>query len=98
MHATFETNKNFKIINDSREDILKQIDSMRNRVYFRLRRLTPRECFRLMSVEDSDINKLVTSGVPEDQLYKMAGNAIVIKVLYHLYTSIFDDVEKWWKQ
>lgn len=98
MHATIETNKNFKIINDSREDILKQIDSMRNRVYFRLRRLTPRECFRLMSVEDSDINNLVTSGVPEDQLYKMAGNAIVIKVLYHLYTSIFDDVEKWWKQ
>ena len=83
------TERRFKIINASKVDILTEMKNMGAGDYFRLRRLTPRECFRFMSVEEDDIDKLVTSGVPEDQLYKMAGNAIVIKVLVYLYQSIF---------
>ena len=97
-YALIDTERKFKIINASKVDILTEMNNMGAGDYFRLRRLTPREWFSIMSVEEDDINKLVTSGVSENQLYKMAGNAIVIKVLCHLYTSIFDDVDKWWKQ
>lgn len=57
--------------------------------YFRLRRLTPRECFRLMGVDKKSIHKLVTSGVPDNELYKQAGNAIVVDVLFNIYKKIF---------
>ena len=88
-YALIDTERKFKIINAGKVDILTEMKNVGVGDYFRLRRLTPRECFRLMSVDENDINKLVTTGVPEDQLYKMAGNAIVIRVLVFLYQSIF---------
>ena len=45
---------------------------------FRIRKLTPRECFRLMGVSDVDIDKIQDSGVSNSQQYKMAGNSIVV--------------------
>ena len=95
-HASVDMERKFKIINAGKDEILAQIKNMGPGDYLRLRRLTPRECFRFMSVEEDDINKLLNSGVREGQLYKMAGNAIVTKVLSNLYMSIFSDVEKWW--
>jgi site-specific DNA-cytosine methylase len=76
-------------------DILAQIKNLGIGDYFRLRRLTPSECFRLMSVDEESIIKLTSSGVPEGQLYKMAGNAIIIKTLVNLYKSMFSDISKW---
>ena len=87
--AVADTERTFEIVNGCKNDILQQIDDMGDGDYFRLRRLTPSECFRLMSVDEESIIKLTSSGVPEDQLYKMAGNAIVIKVLVFLYQSVF---------
>ena len=89
--AFVDTKRKFKIINASKEDIIKQINKMGPGDYFRLRRLTPRECLRFMSVEAKDINILVGTGVSEAQLHKQSGNAIVIKTLRCLYTCIFDD-------
>ena len=45
-----------------------------------IRKLTPRECWRLMGFDDEDFNKaeLVNSNT---QLYKQAGNSIVVNVL-----------------
>ena len=94
--ASISTERKFKIINASRNDILEQLDNLGIGDYFRLRRLTPKECFRFMSVEAKDVDKLVNSGVSDDQLVKQAGNAIVIRVLVNLYKSIFEDVSKWW--
>lgn len=42
-----------------------------------IRRLTPRECFRLMDVSDSDINKIQAAVISDTQQYKLAGNSIV---------------------
>ena len=42
-----------------------------------IRRLTPRECLRLMDVSDSDINKIQAAGISDTQQYKLAGNSIV---------------------
>ena len=44
---------------------------------FRIRKLTPRECFRLMGVNDDDIDKMQAAGISNSGLYKLAGNSIV---------------------
>ena len=54
----------------------------------RIRRPTDRECFRLMGVEDEGIDKLLNSGVSSTTLYKLAGNSIVVDVLYHVFRKL----------
>ena len=51
------------------------------KVGYRIRRLTPRECFRLMDFPDEFVNKCIESRISDSQLYKQAGNSIVRKVL-----------------
>jgi len=48
---------------------------------YRIRKLTPLECFRLMDFDDADWQTLVDNGISDSQLYKMAGNSIVVQVL-----------------
>lgn len=47
----------------------------------RIRKLTPKECWRLMAFDDEDFEKAEKAGVSNSQLYKQAGNSIVVKVL-----------------
>lgn len=56
---------------------------------FRVRKLTPRECFRLMDVSDADIDRIQASGVSRSQQYRMAGNSIVVSVLFHIFSKMF---------
>jgi DNA (cytosine-5)-methyltransferase 1 len=60
-----------------------------NNVRYRIRKLTPRECFRLMGVTDNDIDTIQSSGVSNSQQYKTAGNSIVVDVLYHIFRKAF---------
>ena len=60
---------------------------------FRIRKLTPRECFRLMGVDDSDIDKIQASGISKSGQYKLAGNSIVVNVLYHIFRKLFIEKE-----
>ena len=46
--------------------------------WVRIRRLTPTEAFRLMDVDDSNIEKIKAAGISEAQMYKLAGNSIVV--------------------
>ena len=66
-----------------------QKDSLVAEPSYRIRKLTPRECFRLMGVCEADIDKIQASGVSNSQQYKMAGNSIVVDVLYHLFDKMF---------
>lgn len=65
---------------------------------FRIRKLTPRECFRLMGVDDKDIDTIQASGISNSAQYKLAGNSIVVDVLFHLFRKMFietgPDLEK----
>ena len=61
---------------------------------FRIRKLTPRECFRLMGVDDKDIDKIQSAGISNSSQYKLAGNSIVIDVLYHLFRKMFVETEQ----
>ena len=56
---------------------------------FRIRKLTPRECFRLMGVDDKDIDKIQAAGISNSGQYKLAGNSIVVDVLYHQFVKAF---------
>ena len=58
---------------------------------YRIRKLTPRECFRLQGLEDCDIDKIQSTGISNSQQYKLAGNSIVVDVLYHLFRKLFVD-------
>lgn len=51
---------------------------------FRIRRLTNRECFRLMDVGDISIDKLQAVGISSTQQYRMAGNSIVVACMKFL--------------
>lgn len=53
-----------------------------------IRRLTPRECWRLMGWDDERIDVAFTSGSSETQLYKMAGNSIVVNVLTRIFEAM----------
>lgn len=56
---------------------------------FRIRKLTPKECFRLMGLKDDDIDKIQATGVSNTQQYKMAGNSIVVDVLEAIFKNLF---------
>jgi DNA (cytosine-5)-methyltransferase 1 len=60
---------------------------------YRIHKLTPRECFRLMGVDDADIDKIQASGISNSQQYKCAGNSIVVDTLYHLFRKMFCETE-----
>ena len=58
----------------------------------RIRKLTPRECFRLMGFDDSDFDK-VEGNLSDTQLYKQAGNSIVVNVLEEIYKELFKSIK-----
>ena len=65
---------------------------------FRIRKLTPRECFRLMGVDDANIDKIQAAGISNSGQYKLAGNSIVVDVLYHIFRKAFIEPENEEKQ
>jgi len=52
-----------------------------------LRRLTPRECWRLMGWKDEDIDKVMDDSISNTQLFKMAGNSIVVNCLKEIFAK-----------
>ena len=62
-----------------------------NQPYKHIRKLTPREYFRLMGVNDTDIDKIQATGISNSQQYKLAGNSIVVNVLAKIFDSLFSN-------
>lgn len=69
-----------------------------------VRKMTPREAMRLMNVDDSDIEKIMNAtetvtlkngtvktkkAISKTAVYKLAGNSIVVSVLYHIFRTMF---------
>jgi len=55
----------------------------------RVRKLTPLECWRLMGFNDRAFNLAKASGVSDSQLYRQAGNSIVVPVLEAIFTELY---------
>lgn len=60
-----------------------------NKSNFHIRKLTPKECWRLMGFNDIYFNAAKSVGISDSQLYKQAGNSIVTDVLYYIYLEIY---------
>lgn len=60
---------------------------------YRIRKLTPKECFRLMGLHDTDIEKIQRSGISNAQQYKLAGNSIVVDVLEGIFRKLLVERE-----
>lgn len=54
----------------------------------RIRKLTPKECFRLMGFDDSDY-EAASKVVSNSQMYKQTGNSIVVDVLYYILVELY---------
>ena len=54
----------------------------------RVRKFTPKECYRLMGFSDDDFNK-AEAVCSNTQLYKQAGNSIVVDVLENLFENLY---------
>ena len=88
-----EKNENYKIEDGvlyPDKDILKDNKSTKmdwDSTEYRIRKLTPRECLRLMNVTEKDIDKMLNT-VSNTQAYKAAGNSIVVSVLMAVYSQL----------
>lgn len=63
----------------------------------RIRKLTPKECWRLMGFSDTDFDKAALF-ISNAQLYKQAGNSIVVDVLENIFRELFlkeQDISSW---
>lgn len=60
---------------------------------YRIRKLTPLECWRLMGFDDEDFRKAEKVN-SNSQLYKQAGNSIVVNVLEAIFRRLLDDKEE----
>lgn len=60
---------------------------------FRVRKLTNRECYRLMDVDEEDIDKLLSTSISKTGHYKLAGNSICVNVLFHIFRKLLIETE-----
>lgn len=57
----------------------------------KVRKLTPLECWRLMGFTDNDFYKAKNTGNSNSQLYKQAGNSIVVNVLEKIFKNLLKE-------
>lgn len=66
--------------------------------YIRIRKLTPKECHRLMGFDDIDVDRCKAVGMSDAQGYKQSGNSIVTNVIAliaeHFYKAQYDESYK----
>jgi site-specific DNA-cytosine methylase len=100
--ATFSKGKESYIGNDgimntvttvfSKDNIIAEI--MESNKRYRIRKLTPRKCFRLMDLNENDIDKIQAAGISESQQYKLAGNSIVVACMEGIFRNLFSNEEQ----
>ena len=65
------------------------IKEHRSKNNIRIRKLTPLEVWRLMGFSDTDFYAAKSAGISDAQLYKQAGNSIVVTVLEAIFRQLF---------
>lgn len=64
------------------------VDVDNHKYPFRIRKLTPKECWRLQGFDDEDIDRCIAGGVSSSQLYKQAGNSIAVNCLCAIFQNL----------
>lgn len=68
----------------------KQLERNKDKTELRIRKLTPKECWRLMGFDDEDFEK-ASKVNSNTQLYKQAGNSICVQVLIAILNNILNN-------
>lgn len=76
-------------MNASQYEILFELENLKENEVVRIRKFTPRECLRLMGVRDHHIDIMLSCGVSNTQLYRQAGNSIVVDNLVAIFNPLF---------
>ncbi len=82
IHQTITT----RISADNNKFIMEKKENERD---YRIRKLTPKECFRLMGVADTDSDKMIAV-LSKSRCYQVAGNSIVVDVLAAIFDQLFN--------
>lgn len=56
-----------------------------------IRKITPRECWRLMGFTDEDFDRVASQDIPKTALFKLPGNSIVVQVLEAIFEELLRD-------
>lgn len=77
-----------------KDNVIVKNVSFNNKSEIRIRKLTPLECWRLMGFRDEAFYNAQELGISDSQLYKEAGNSIVVNVLYYIFKNLFKEYIK----
>lgn len=91
-HEVTELRKNIQQLEPRTDGVSNTLTGVQKDNYvcepsYRIRKLTERECFRLMGVRDEDIDK-IREVVSKSQCYKLAGNSIVVDVMVGIFEQL----------
>lgn len=64
-------------------------DENTDKMKYKISKLTPQQAFRLMGVNEENIKKMCSAGIVDNQLWKLAGNSIVVNVMEKVFESMF---------
>jgi DNA (cytosine-5)-methyltransferase 1 len=73
---------------DSKNKYIDDVDNV-NPSDYKIRKLTPKECWRLMGFRDECFDRVKELGISDSSLYKSAGNSIVVNCLYYIFKELF---------
>ena len=59
--------------------------------WIRIRKLTPRECGRLMDVDEDKLDIMLNASISDSQLYRMFGNSIVVSCMEGIFYNLFSE-------
>lgn len=71
----------FQITDDKEHPMVVFVDKDKKVHIGKIRKLTPRECWRLQGFTDEQFDKVIATGMSDTQLYKQAGNAVTVNVI-----------------
>ena len=97
-HEVTEQRKNIQQLEPRTDGVSNTLTGVQKDNYvcepsYRIRKLTERECFRLMDVPEEYIDRIQAAGISRSQQYKMAGNSIVVSCMYHIWRKLWIDTE-----
>lgn len=80
-----------QVILMDKNDFIREWKVYQNEVLSKIhkRRLTPKECWRLMGFTDEEFERAKNTGMSNTQLYKQAGNSIVVNVLVEIFRNLY---------
>lgn len=73
--------EDYNLTDDEEHPLVVFVDKEKKIHIGRIRKLTPRECWRLQGFTDEQFDKVLATGMSDSQLYKQAGNAVTVNVI-----------------